>query len=752
VLMTVQEFRARIDAEIDAVVRELQEQTGRYGDEEAAAWRQSLPKLATLLSSEAIQPLHLYVQGRGQLAVEYQLPASGSFADAVLLGAHEAHPSAVVIELKDWITRADRPGRAEGLIERRGAQDLHPSDQVRGYVEYCRRFHSAVQDHSASVHGCVLFTRDYVVAPYLEQPNARLAADFPLFTLSREDVIDRVPEFFRSRLTAPDAGFAQAFATGRYRQVRGFIQQIARQVISANSRPFELLDNQRRALALCKAVASEVVQGWLNGRTHRKVVVVVGPPGSGKSAVAARLWAEVSLMPKVPEGDIVFVTTSMSQNSNWADIFEGIGAEGARGVVRKATAFYPATTHRVGQLRKRHGKNFLEGVFAWRNHLESLRNVRESCRDGANDLNHLVAIVDEAHSLINPEREGGTGQFGFAPTLGPQAYHIIRCSTLSIFFLDPQQGFRQRENTTLEDIRGWARELGAGDVTLVRLEGVQFRCAGSTEYVAWVEGLLDGASAGRNAVLATAWRFSTSHVDRQVAVSGAGRPPSVRDASPDYREHDNLVVLRTRTRHQPFDFRICTDPFELESNLRESMRDGATARLLSTYSRQWKTRGMTHPHGLPPSKSDFCEEWLVDGHAQTWSRVWNFVPNNSDDYTQWVQAKPGSVMADDPLAEVGCPYAVRGFDYDYVGLLWLEDLVWRDGNWKLHLEHLWESGLSGLVRRARRQHGTGPAYDELLRKVTRAYRILLTRALKGLFVWIKDEETAAHVGRSLGDR
>ena len=34
----------------------------------------------------------------------------------------------------------------------------------------------------------------------------------------------------------------------------------------------------------------------------------------------------------------------------------------------------------------------------------------------------------------------------------------------------------------------------------------------------------------------------------------------------------------------------------------------------------------------------------------------------------------------DPLCEVGCPYVVRGFDYDYVGVLWLSDLVWR-GRW-----------------------------------------------------------------------
>jgi DUF2075 family protein len=36
-------------------------------------------------------------------------------------------------------------------------------------------------------------------------------------------------------------------------------------------------------------------------------------------------------------------------------------------------------------------------------------------------------------------------------------------------------------------------------------------------------------------------------------------------------------------------------------------------------------------------------------------------------------------MHTDPLCEVGCPCAVRGFDFDYLGLLWLGDLLWGDG-------------------------------------------------------------------------
>lgn len=750
-LITVEDLRERVRNDLPGLVSQLQESTGRYGTAEAYAWAESLPRLCELLSAPSMQPLHLYCGGRGDLALEYQLPASASWADVVLLGANDRSPSAVIIELKNWLTRADRPGAAEGLVERQGRQELHPSEQVRGYVQYCRRFHSAVQDTNATVHGCVLLTRDFVVRPYIEEPNRALASDYPLLTLSREDVELRAPKFLEDKLSRPDAEFASAFEKGFYRQQRGFVQQIARQVLDARQPAFELLDNQRRAFALCKAVVDEVVEKWTSGEVQRRVVVVKGPPGSGKSAIAARLWAEVSLKPEVPPGDIVFVTTSLSQNTNWAHLFTEVGPEGARGVIRKASSFHPISTHRVGRLRQQHGDAFLADVMAWRENLRALQAIGEPFQDGARDLQQLVSIVDEAHSLVNPEREGGVGQFGFAPTLGPQAYQIMRASTLTVFFLDPAQGFRHRENTTLEDLRVWAKELGAGEVIEISLEGVQFRCAGSTEYVAWLESFLSGASLERDRALARTW-----YVPAAPSPAGADSAHpvvvpllSAAERKATYVVQGNVVQLGQSSRRRPFDFRLFDNPIEMEAALRETLLDGATARILSTYSREWKTRGHARPHDAPPSEQDFREEIDLSPKTVVWGKVWNVVPT-TDDYSHFVQGAPGSAIANDPLCEVGCPYAVRGFDYDYVGVLWLEDLLWRGGAWRISLDYIHETGVGALVRRARRRSGSEGVALELAEKVKQAYRIVLTRGLRGLFVWVKDVETRDHLRASIG--
>src|SRR5439155_8919787 len=288
-LITIEQFRQRVASDSAGLVSRLQEETGRYGSEEAQAWESSLSKLSRAFEAPSFQPLHLFFGSRGNLALEYQLPAASSWADVVLLGRYETAPAAVIIELKDWTTAADRPGKAEGLIDRSGRQELHPSDQVRGYTEYCRRFHSAIEG-GAKVHGCVLFTHQFYTHAYTSAPNDKLTREYPIFTTASEDVDQRFPSFFKSRLTDPDEEFARRFATGRYRQQRGFVAQIGAQILHPESTPFELLDNQRRAFALCKAVVEECFLTSAEREPKKRVVIVEGPPGSGKSAIAARLW------------------------------------------------------------------------------------------------------------------------------------------------------------------------------------------------------------------------------------------------------------------------------------------------------------------------------------------------------------------------------------------------------------------------------------------------------------------------------
>jgi len=731
-ILTIEQFRQRVENDCPALVAELQHLTGRYGPEEAHAWQNSLGSLSHVFRAPSFQPLHLYFGSRGHLALEYQLPAASSWCDVVLLGSHRSTPSAVILELKDWETRGDRPGRSEGLIERQGRQALHPSDQVRGYTQYCHRFHSTVAERGAAVHGCVLSTRDRWTAAYSAPPNDRLVTSFPLFSATSHDAHVRLSGFFRDRLTSPDESFAHAFEAGHYRQDRGFMAQIGAQILNPESQFFELLDNQRTAFALCRAIIHDTLVADSSTEAAKKVVIIIGPPGSGKSAIAVRLWASLVTDPDVPNGAIVFTTTSMSQNSNWSRLFDQVsGQPAARGVVRKATAYTPISTQELNRLRTRRGSHFLAASDAWRENVGTLRAVSGSFRAGAGDNENLITIVDEAHALINPEDPRVRGQFGFATSLGPQAYHIIRSSVLTVLLLDPQQAFRQRENTSLDELRAWSRELGAGNPEEISLEGAQFRCAGSAEFVDWLESFLRVPSVA-----------DTDYIRGGLVAADVRRP---------YRR--NVAPVAVPLGQSRMDLRVFDNPVSLEGALREQQQKGNSVRLLSTFSRRWKTQEDADPHSIPPRLMDFHEPYHVNGETRFWSRIWNVV-GPRDDYTWYVTGHPAGRIASDPLCEVGCTYAVRGFDYDYVGILWLNDLIWRDNEWRVDPTVVAETGVIDLVRRARREAESrqprGPATARLLQHVVQAYRILFTRALKGVYVWIPDAETHVHFASAIG--
>lgn len=706
-LMTVADFRESVHSDISAFIAELQALTGRDGNDEREAWQASLPRLAHALDAPALDPLHLYFAGHGYVALEYQLPAASSWCDVVLLGRCAAKPSAVIIELKHWITRGDRPGPVEGLMERSGVLVLHPADQVRGYTEYCLRFHSTVQDRGAEVRGCVLFTNDYYVSRYEEPPNEALVRNYPCFTLAPHVVREAWPTYLLRHLDTPDEYFARAFVAGRYRQDRGFVRQIGAQIRDCAHSPFELLDYQRRAFALVRARLESKVLGC--GAPLKQVIIIQGPPGSGKSVLAARIWSELVTDERLPDGAAVLTTTSTAQTSNWSKLFQIVGGtHAAGGVVKRATSYVPVATQMLGRLRAQHGADFASDPAAWRENVQLLRNWGVPFQDGACDEQYIVSVVDEAHALINPEHLAGRGQFGFAPTFGPLAWHIMRCSTVSIFLLDAEQGFRDRENTTLADIRRWAAELGAEVGEPISLEGAQFRCAGSTDYVAWVEGLLRGEPSTDLAALARRWR-------------------------------------------RIFDVRMAESPAALEQCLRTQAASGRTVRLLASYAREWKTKNAAKPHALPAAQQDFCEPYMDDMGAQKyWSRIWNFIPQNGSNYTWFIQAPQGSPMHSDPLCEVGCPYAVRGFDFDYIGVMWLGDLVWRSGQWQPDPTHVHETGLNRSVRAAKAEFPPGAARDKLRSALAQAYRILLTRGMSGCHLWIEDGETREHVRACLG--
>lgn len=706
-LLTVREFIHTAKGSMPTLVSKLQAETGRGHEQEAAAWKDSLTAVASMLEHADLGDFHVQLNGRtGDLALEYRLPAASSWCDLVLLGRGETAPAAVMVELKHWNVAGDRPGPRPGLIEHKGANELHPSEQVRGYVEYCQRFHSAVVEERANVSGCAFLTRADRASAYSRPPHGELVVQYPVFTSSTADVSQHLPAYLRQRLRKPDPVFASQFAKGTYRQDRDFVRALAATLADSKD-ALVLLDHQRKGFELCMQAAEETLTP---DGTQKALILIEGPPGSGKSVVAARVWSELARKAGLP-GDFVFVTTSDSQKKNWQAVFERHGKSlAARGVVKPANAFNPGLDGRwLSQLKKR-GKT--APIADWRRNLEDwARKSGQSPRIENDSIS--VSVVDEAHALIDPTVEGGAGNrfSGWTFPAGPQIWHILRASRLTLLFLDPEQSYRDNETTTEEAITAYAKELGVKVLPKISLAGAQFRCAGSKEYVDWIDALLAGKAIPGEAA-------------KWLAKEGTAG----------------------------FEFEMVADPAALDEALEAKIEAGKSVRLLAAYGRGWKTKNESKPHRLLPSQKDFHIAYSRDGRKAYWSKIWNYAPKA--DYTQFIQAPEDSEMHADVLAEVGCPYVVRGFDFDYIGLLWLADLVWRKDRWVAQIDGTFESAWPKTLSAAKKERDAGvagPAHADLLRRAIRGYRILFTRPIKGCYVWCEDAETRAYLASRLAD-
>jgi DUF2075 family protein len=138
----------------------------------------------------------------------------------------------------------------------------------------------------------------------------------------------------------------------------------------------------------------------------------------------------------------------------------------------------------------------------------------------------------------------------------------------------------------------------------------------------------------------------------------------------------------------------------------------------------------------------FCWKWSKpEGHGGLvrdvndprfggWSAPWieksdQHAKSNNHRYYKW---------ATDALyaGQIGSIYSVQGFEFDYIGIIFGEDLVIRNGEWTSNLNKNKDSTFKFELK------SSGESATEKLRNV---YRVLLTRGMQGTFVFFLDEET-----------
>lgn len=572
---------------------------------EAQAFQNSLPYVGNILAGSGI-PDDVGV------AIEYRIPQSAKRIDFIITGLNEDQlPIAVIIELKQW---TDLESTAMDAIVRtwvggREREVLHPSYQAWSYAQFMRDFNEYVETKNVGLHPCA----------YLHncQSDAAVRHGFYWEHLGRAPVFianeaSALREFIERHVKVGDRGnLLYQLDKGKIRPSKGLTDHLSS--LLSGKQEFTLIDEQKLVFEAAINLASMATLKM------KRVLIVEGGPGTGKSVVAINLLVELSR-----RGKIVQYTT---KNSAPREVFKSKLA----GTLKRT---------RIDNLFKNSG-------------------FYHECSNGEVD----AIVVDEAHRL--------TKKSGMFKNLGEnQVMEIIDAAKLSVFFVDENQKVTLNDIGTVDEITKWAEHFGA-EVTQMELPS-QFRCNGEDGYISWLDHTLQ------------------------------------------LKQTANTTLDGIN-----YDFQVFSTPMELRNAIFQKNEEGRRSRLVAGYCWDWVSKKDPKLMDIRFPEYEFGMQW-----------------NLSDDGNLWL-VKEGSEH------QIGCIHTCQGLELDYVGVIIGPDFKFQNGKAATNpgARSKNDSSVKGIKRMMDEDPMNAIKQADLIIKNT--YRTLMTRGMKGCYVWAVDEETNA---------
>ena len=174
-----------------------------------------------------------------------------------------------------------------------------------------------------------------------------------------------------------------------------------------------------------------------------------------------------------------------------------------------------------------------------------------------------------------------------------------------------------------------------------------------------------------------------------------------------------------------FDFQIFDSPVELHKTIKEKNKINNKSRVVAGYCWDWISK-------KNPNLSDITIDEF--GYKATW--------NLTSDGSEWI-ISPKSVD------EVGCIHTCQGLEVEYVGVIIGKDLLVVDGVLETDpsARAKTDKSLAGFKKEFKEDPISAQIKaDEIIRNT---YRTLMSRGMKGCYVYFVDPETAEHFKRLL---
>ncbi len=406
------------------IAQAFKEHTGHNtGLSEITSWQNSLQYMDRVLNDPDIP-------GDAGVAIEYHIPQSSKRIDFILTGKNaQQEDGAVLVELKQWqeAEMTTKDGVVVTRFKHGPKETAHPSYQVWSYKCLLEDYNQTVQEDSIQLYPCAYlhnYEQDDVIT---NEFYAEYTQNAPVFL--KPDAM-RLREFIKQHVKYGDKDRVMyRIDHGKIKPSKNLADQLS-SMLKGNEE-FVLIDDQKVAYETALKLAAEA------SNEVKKVLIIEGGPGTGKSVLAINLLVELTKRELVAQ----YVT----RNSAPREVYKA-----------KLTGSF--------------SKSRIDNMFSGSGSFHSVDDNTFDC-----------LIVDEAHRLNEKS--------GMFQNLGEnQVKEIIASSKLAIFFIDEDQKVTLKDIGDKDEIRFWAKRYGA-DVTELQLES-QFRCNGSDGYLAWVDNAL----------------------------------------------------------------------------------------------------------------------------------------------------------------------------------------------------------------------------------------------------------------------
>lgn len=173
-----------------------------------------------------------------------------------------------------------------------------------------------------------------------------------------------------------------------------------------------------------------------------------------------------------------------------------------------------------------------------------------------------------------------------------------------------------------------------------------------------------------------------------------------------------------------YDFQVFDDPSDLHDAI--VARNGNNkARVVAGYCWPWRSKRDPQAFDVEIGAS-YRRRWNLDQDGSLW------------------------IISPSSINEVGCIHTCQGLEIDYVGVLVGPDLIVRDGKVETvpSARDRHDKSIKGLKTWLKTDaHAAAEAADRIIKNT---YRTLMTRGMKGCYVYCTDPETRAHFARASG--